>query len=46
MIRIFQSKDRVEAIEFSDTDAATIQQIIKFTGKGLHLLMKLMAVLE
>lgn len=37
MIRVFQSKDRVEAIEFADTDAATIQQIIKFTGKGVTL---------
>lgn len=37
MIRVFQSKDRVEAIEFSDTDAATIQKIIQFTGKGVTL---------
>lgn len=37
MIRIFQSKDRVEAIEFADTDAAAIQQIIKFTEKGVTL---------
>lgn len=37
MIRVFQSKDRVEAIEFADTDAEAIQQIIKFTGKGVTL---------
>ncbi|AZK47094.1 hypothetical protein [Paenibacillus lentus] len=37
MIRIFRSTDQLEAIEFADTDAVTIQQIIKFTGKGVTL---------
>lgn len=37
MIRIFKSKDRLEAIEFADTNPAAIQQIIKFTGKGVTL---------
>lgn len=32
MIRTFQSRDRVEAIEFSDGEQVTIQKIIKFTG--------------
>lgn len=31
MIRIFQSKDRVEAVEFSDSDKDTILALIKFT---------------
>lgn len=44
MIRVFQSKDRVEAIEFSDTDAAMILQIIKCTGRGVTLDMMLMGV--
>lgn len=32
MIRTFQSRDRVEALEFADGENSTIQSIIKFTG--------------
>lgn len=32
MIRTFRSRDRVEAIEFSDGEQATVLKIIKFTG--------------
>jgi|GEM_PF-6910743 len=32
MIRIFQSRDRVEAVEFADGEKETIMKIIKFTG--------------
>lgn len=35
MIRTFQSKDRVEAIEFADVDQKTLQGLISLTGMGI-----------
>ncbi|RCX22969.1 hypothetical protein DFP94_101558 [Fontibacillus phaseoli] len=35
MIRIFQSTDRVEAIEFSDAEQTTIRAIIALTGRPI-----------
>lgn len=32
MIRMFKSKDYVEAVEFTDAEQVTIQEIIRFTG--------------